>query len=153
MGCDNRLGCDTAHQLFHTLIIEVGDIHDDVLSFHLFDNLSAKISKAHLRIFVTGSKLVFSIPGKSHHLDAVFCKLFDIDGDEIRLYLSDIDYVACSAVIRVAREKHQDIKRRLRQVQLLAQRLADGAVRKARLVGKFHTGVQLTHSAPFFLSF
>mgnify|MGYP002237972736 CR=1 FL=1 len=29
VGCDNRLGCDTAHQLFHALIIEVGNIRHD----------------------------------------------------------------------------------------------------------------------------
>ena len=61
--------------------------------------------------------------------------------------------IAGGRVVGVVGKEHQDIKRCLRQVQLLAQRLADGAVHKARLVGKFHTGVQLTHSAPFFLSF
>jgi len=36
-------------------------------------------------------------------------------------------------------------------VQLLAQRLADRAVRKIRPVGKFNAGVQFPHfAAPFF---
>lgn len=72
---------------------------------------------------------------------AVFCKLFDIDGDEIRLYLSDIDYVACSAVIRVVREKHQDIKRRLRYVQLTAERLADCVIRRRKFLREVYSHV------------
>ena len=66
---------------------------------------------------------------------------FDIDGDEICLYLSDIDYVACGAVIRVVREKHQDIKRRLRYVQLTAERLADCVIRRRKFLREVYSHV------------
>ena len=66
---------------------------------------------------------------------------FDIDGDEIRLYLSDINYVACGAVIRVVREKHQDIKRRLRYVQLTAERLADCVIRRRKFLREVYSHV------------
>ena len=57
---------------------------------------------------------------------------------------------------RVVAQKHQDIKGRLGQTQLLTQRLAELDVGQIRLVGKLDTRVSFAHRASpsfFFESF
>ena len=107
-----------------------------------------------LRLFGAG-KLRFAAVAQHRTAlqKALLHQLVHIHRDKVRLDVAHFHDIAGGRVAGVVGKEHQDIKRCLRQVQLLAQRLADGAVRKARLVGKFHTGVQLTHCAPFFLSF
>ena len=77
MGCDDRFG-RKAHQLLHALVVEVGDVDDDVLPLHLPDCLTAKGGEAHLRVDVAGGQLVGAVPGQGHHLDAVLFELLDV---------------------------------------------------------------------------
>ena len=58
--------------------------------------------------------------------------------------------IAGGFVIRVVGKKHQNVKCRLRQLQFLTQRLADGIVRLRGLDRKFYVRVHAEPSSLFF---
>ena len=72
--------------------------------------------------------------------------------NQIRLDVAHLHDVAGCFVAGVIGQKHQNIKRRLRQSQLLTQRPAGGTIGQPGFIGKLDTGVHFSHrAAPLFV--
>ena len=67
-----------------------------------------------------------------------------IDRNQIGLDMADFNDVARRAAAGVVRKEHQNVKRRLRQSQLLTQRLAYRMIRERSLLRKFHSAIHYT---------
>ena len=70
-------------------------------------------------------------------------------GDQIGLDMPDLHDITGSPAVRVVGKEHQDIKGRLRQLQLLTQGLADRIVGLRGLDGKFHVRIHAEFSFHF----
>ena len=67
-----------------------------------------------------------------------------IDRNQIGLDMADFNDVARRAAAGVVRKEHQNVKRRLRQSQLLTQRLAYRMIRERSLLRKFQSAIHYT---------
>ena len=60
----------------------------------------------------------------------------DIDRHQVRLDPADLHDIPCALVLRMIREKHQNIKRRLRDVELMAELLTAPHICSDDLISK-----------------
>ena len=70
------------------------------------------------------------------HEQALLDQALDVDRHEVCLDPADLHNVTGTLVLRMIPEKHQNIERRLRDVQLMAERLTAPRIRPADFVCK-----------------
>ena len=70
------------------------------------------------------------------HEQSLLNQAIDVDRHQVRLDATDLHDVPGALVLRMIREKHQDIERRLRDVELMAERLTAPRIRPADLICK-----------------
>ena len=70
------------------------------------------------------------------HEQSLLNQAIDVDRHQVRLDATDLHDVPGTLVFRMIREKHQNIKRRLRDVELMTKRLTAPRIRPADLICK-----------------